>query len=101
MTIYVPSEYKDNCNVVYNDYIRSYTNSNRTQWTDIYINQDYMLKDGNTNYSQNVVCDTKNTYTDDIYYRVDFDKILIIFILLVLVCIITPYKIFRRLWRSL
>lgn len=70
--IYLPTEYIDNCNVVYSNYIRSYTNSNRTQWVDIYINQDYMLKSGSTNYSQTIVCDTLNTYTDNIYYKIGY-----------------------------
>lgn len=68
-TIYLPSDYINNCNVVYNDYIRSYTNSQRTQWVDIYINQDYMEKSGSTTYSQTIVCDTLNSYTTNEYYK--------------------------------
>lgn len=69
-TIYLPSEYINNCNVVYNGYIRSYTNNQRTEWVDIYINQDYQLKFGSTTYSSNVVCDTLNTYTTNEYYKI-------------------------------
>lgn len=69
-TIYLPSDYVSNCNVVFNGYIRSYTNSTYTQWVDIFINQDYMLKSGSSNYSQSVVCDTTNNYTDNQYYRI-------------------------------
>lgn len=69
-TIYLPSDYITNCNVVYNGYIRSYTNDSRTQWVDIYINQNYMLKSGYSNYSQSVVCDSINNYTDNQYYRI-------------------------------
>lgn len=69
-TIYLPSPYINNCNVVNNGYIRSYTNSNYTQWVDIYINQDYMLKPGSSNYSNTVVCDSLNTYTTNEYYRI-------------------------------
>ena len=87
--------------MVYNDYIRSYTNQNRTQWTDIFINQDYMLKDGSTTFTQQVTCDTKNTYTDNVMYRTDFTNILIIFIILSYISFIIPYKLFRRLWRRL
>lgn len=68
-TIYLPSDYINNCNVVYNDYIRSYTNNQRTQWVDIFINQDYMEKSGSTTYSQTIVCDTLNTYTTNEYYK--------------------------------
>ena len=69
-TIYLPSEYINNCNVVFNGYIRSYTNSNYTQWVDIYVNQDYMVKPGSSNYSQSVVCDSVNSYSSNVYYRI-------------------------------
>lgn len=69
-TIYLPSNYINNCNVVYNGYIRSYTNNSRTEWVDIYINQDYMEKPGSSTYGNNVVCDTLNTYTTDTYYKI-------------------------------
>ena len=35
--IYVPTAYKNNCNVVYDNYIRSYTNSDHATWVDIYF----------------------------------------------------------------
>lgn len=69
-TIYLPSDYINNCNVVYNGYIRSYTNNQRTEWVDIYINQDYQIKHGSTNYSSTVVCDSLNTYTTNEYYKI-------------------------------
>ena len=68
-TIYLPSQYINNCNVVYSGYIRSYTNSNFTTWVDIYINQDYMEKPGSSNYSQSVICDSLNSYTTNEYYK--------------------------------
>lgn len=68
-TIYLPTDYTSGCNVVYNGYIRHYSNSSYTQWVDIYISQDYMLKPGSSNYSQSVVCDNVNTYTDNQYYK--------------------------------
>lgn len=70
--IYLPEDYINNCNVVYNGYIRSYTNSSRTEWVDIYVNQNYMLKYGSSTYSQNVVCDTANVYTSDELYKIGY-----------------------------
>ena len=61
--IYVPTAYKNNCNVVYDNYIRSYTNSEHTSWVDIYFKNGYFLKSGSSNYSNNVICDSLNTYT--------------------------------------
>lgn len=96
--IYLPSDLvNNNCKVVYNDYIRVYTNNNRTTWTDVYFKNDYLLKNGDTIYSQNVVCDTLNTYTDDFYYRYDFDKITIMFFIFTIICIYFPYKLIARI----
>lgn len=78
--IYLPTEYVDySCKVVNNGYIRVYTNNNNTEWTDVYINQDYQLKEGYSTYSQNVNCDNVNSYTDNIWYRTDIDKIMLVF----------------------
>lgn len=97
--IYVPTPYVNNCNVVFNDYIRSYTNSNRTEYVDIYFNNNYILKSGFTSYSQNVVCDTLNTYTDDIYYRFDLSDSLTIFLILCIFIYGIGFSIFTRLFR--
>lgn len=97
--IYVPTQYKNNCNVFNNDYIRSYTNSSRTTWVDIYFKNNYALKEGSTTYQQTIICDNLNTYTDDIYYRYDLCNSLIIFYLLCIFIFILPLKILTRLFR--
>lgn len=68
-TIYLPSSYIDNCNVIYPNYIRSYTNATYTTWVDIYINQDYMEQLGSSSDPQSVVCDSLNSYTSNEYYK--------------------------------
>lgn len=98
--IYLPEQYVNMpCKVVNNGYIRVYSNDSLTNYYDIYVNQDYMVKPGSTNYSQNVVCDTTNEYTNEVYYRVDFDKILVILLILVIFVILVPFKIVLRLFR--
>lgn len=78
--IYLPSEFINSpCKVVNNGYIRVYTNNNLTQYTDIYISQDYQLKSGSSNYGYTGVCDNLNTYTDNVWYRLDIDKIVIVY----------------------
>ena len=95
--IYVPSKYLNyNCKVVYNDYIRVYTNNNNTTWTDIFYKSDYYLKNGQSTYTNNVACDNLNTYTDNIYYRYDFDKSVIMFFIFAIVLIYFPFRIFAR-----
>lgn len=103
--IYLPSEYLSKpCYQVNQNYIRVFETTNmNTQNTiyDIYINQDYQIKQGTTNFSSSTQCDTLNTYTDDIFYRTDFDKILLIFIILFIFIINFPVKLFKRIFRRL
>lgn len=99
--IYLPSEYVNSpCKVINNGYIRAYTNSSLTEYVDIYINQDYMLKQGTYNYGYDGRCDTINTYTDDFYYRTDFPDILFMFLVFVLFCIYLPFRIIRRFYKK-
>lgn len=95
--IYIPTQYLNySCKVVNNDYIRVYTNNNNTTWTDIYFKSDYYLKNGQSTYSNNVTCDSLNTYTDNFFYRYDFDKSILIFFIIAIVCFWFPYKVFSR-----
>lgn len=94
--IYLPTEYVNlPCKVVNNGYIRVYENDNYNSYFDIYINQDYMVKPGTSNYSQSVACDSVNEYTDAIYYRTDIDKIMLVFILMVGFCYFFIHKLIR------
>lgn len=98
MHIYVPRNYVNNCNVFNDNYIRSYTNNNRTEWVDIYYKDNYALKSGSSNYSQTIVCDNLNSYTDNIYYRYDFDKILLMTFIFLIICFYFPFRMISRLF---
>lgn len=102
--IYLPTEFLNKpCYQINNDYIRVYNSTNVNQQNviyDIYINQDYMVRQSTSNYSNTTVCDRLNTFTDNVYYRVDFVNIIIIFFVLCLICFILPLKIFTRLFRK-
>ena len=99
--IYLPSEYIDSpCKVINNGYIRAYTNSSLTEYVDIYLNQDYMLKEGTYSYGYSGQCDTINTYTDNFYYRTDFPDILLMFTIFVLFGIYLPFRIIRRFYKK-
>lgn len=100
--IYVPTDYLNKpCYVVNNDYIRVYNsiNNNYNVVYDIYFNNDYMIRESTASYSSSTRCDNINTYTDDIYYRTDFYKILLIFIIFAYICYWLPWKILCRLFR--
>lgn len=99
--IYLPSEYINSpCKVINNGYIRAYTNSSLTEYVDIYINQDYMLKQGTYSYGYTGQCDTINTYTDNFYYRTDFPDILLMFSIFVLFGMYLPFRIIRRFYKK-
>ena len=99
--IYLPTEYVNSpCKVINNGYIRAYTNSSLTEYVDIYVNQDYMLRQGTNNYGYNGQCDSLNEYTDNFYYRTDFPDILFMFLVFVLFCFYIPFNIIRRLYKK-
>ena len=99
--IYLPSEYvNSSCKVINNGYIRVYTNTSLTNYVDIYINQDYMIREGFNSYGYSGQCDTINTYTDNFYYRTDFPDILLMFSIFVLFGIYLPFRIIRRFYKK-
>lgn len=99
--IYLPSEYvNSSCKVINNGYIRVYTNNSLTNYVDIYINQDYMIREGYNSYGYSGTCDSLNTYTDNFYYRTDFPDILLMFTIFVLFGIYLPFRIIRRFYKK-
>lgn len=105
--IYVPDLDSYKCfNVVSSDVIRAYksipTNNSSVDYRDYYINSNYIYKDGVqsfSNYSILPVCLSNSELTSEVYYRNDFDSILIIFLILSIFCFYIPLKIFMRFFR--
>lgn len=104
--IYVPEDSTYNkCYVVQNEgVIRGYdiipALSTNYNYRDYYINSSYIYKDGSGSWSQYStlpICLDSEKLTNDFYYRLDFDKICIIFITLVLFGILLPIKIFSKI----
>ncbi len=105
--IYLPieniSDYK--CySVSDQDTIRAYVQQpqldSSSQYVDFYINSHYLQKSGVQSWGQwnNTlpVCLSSNNITNEVYYRNDFDSILIIFLVLFIFIICLPYKIMSR-----
>ena len=105
--IYLPieniSDYK--CySVLDKDTIRAYVQQPKidssSQYVDFYINSHYLQKSGTQSWGQwnNTlpVCLSSSSITNDVYYRNDFDSILIIFLVLFIFIICLPYKIMSR-----
>lgn len=65
---------------------------------DIYFNNDYLTTQAYTcNYNQNVNISYAN-FTSDYWYKNNIKDSLLIFIILAIVIIIVPWKIFKRLF---
>lgn len=104
--IYVPNLEDYDCFVVNSsDTIRAYettpTQGATVSFRDYYINSSYIYKDGTQNFSQYSsipVCLVPNELTNDVFYRNDIDKILVIFFIILLICFYFPYKIISRLF---
>lgn len=106
---YLPKLESQNCIVVDNlnsGYIRVYERTpyaNSTiKYIDYFINSDYITREGTQtfgNYSYSVNCQSHDNFTTDFYYRVDFDKILIIIFIIAIFIIYIPLKIFIRFFR--
>ncbi len=110
--IYVPNINDYECFVVESsDIIRAYKikpynpgNHNQVtiEYRDYYINSNYLYKDGTEQfsyYSTIPICLDKSVLTNEVYYRNDFDRILIIFVILCLICFGIPLKIFLRFFK--
>ena len=67
---------------------------------DFYINSHYLQRTGTQSWGQwnssLPICVSKSSFTTDVYYRNDFDSILIIFLILFIFIIVLPYKIMSR-----
>lgn len=103
--IYVPDLSNYKCFYVYSEgVIRAYEKVPQTNQTnnyrDYYINSNYIYRDGVTqfgSYSTLPTCLNSTELTDNFYYRNDLDKILVIFMVFVIICIYFPIKLFLRL----
>lgn len=105
--IYVPDLENYQCFVVRNDStIRAYKNIPQNnmdiEYRDYYYNSNYLYQDGVQSfgaYSTLPICLDNSKLTDSVYYRNDFDSILVIFLIMCIFCFYLPLKIFVRLFR--
>ncbi len=104
--IYVPDlDYA--CYVVQSEgVIRAYeqvpTYNSNVSYRDYYISGNYIYRDGTQqfgNYSTLPICLDTSNLTDSVYYRNDFDSILIIFLIMCIFCFYIPLKVVLRLFR--
>lgn len=107
MKIYIPNMEDYQCFVVQSEgVVRSYeqipTYNSTINYRDYYINGNYIYREGSQNfstYSTLPTCLSSDVITNDVYYRNDFDKILIIFLIMSIFIFYIPIKIFKRLFK--
>lgn len=105
--IFVPDVDNYKCYVVQSDTIlRAYKQipqqNTSVEYRDYYYTSNYLYKDGTqsfSNYSNLPVCLSSSELTTEVYYRNDFDSILVIFLILSIFGFYIPIKIFSRLFR--
>lgn len=104
--IYVPDlNYK--CYVVQSEgVIRAYEQvpsiDNTVNYRDYFINSDYIYKDGYQQFGYYTTvpqCLPNDILTNDFYYRVDFDKILVIFLIVSIFIVFIPLKVCSKFFR--
>lgn len=107
MKIYVPDlSYK--CFVIQSEgVIRAYEkvpqNNQEINYRDYYINSSYIYRDGTQSfgsYYNTPTCLSADVVTDSVYYRNDFDKILVIFLIMCIFCFYLPVKVFSKLFKK-
>ena len=71
---------------------------NNVTYYDFYIRDDYIQTTGQTNYTNytSYNCMDTSNFTTDFWYRLDIDKILLCYIIIALVGLYFPFKIFSR-----
>ena len=105
--IYVPEKENYKCYVVRSEeVIRAYeqvpSNNSTISYRDYYYNSNYLYNDGEQSFSQYTtlpVCLSMSNISSDVYYRNDFDQILVIFLIMCIFCFLIPLKVFLRLFR--
>lgn len=74
-------------------------NNTSSAYRDFYINSNYYYNDGNTSwssYSTLPICLDSSVLTTDVSYRLDYDKILTIYLILFIFIILIPLHIVMR-----
>ena len=107
--VYIPKDVFYKCVTIRDkDTIRVYHDNisydKPVSYTDFFINSNYYSKTGtetfyNYSYTTLPTCLPNNLITHDFYYKVDFDKSLILFLVISFISLYLPFMLFSRLFR--
>ena len=106
--IYVPNAEDYKCIVVRDSQtIRAYkenpTYNSTINYTDYYIHSDYLSNNGYqtfNQYSTLPICLANSLLTDSYVYRVDFQNILLIFLLMLIIIAYPSFYLIKRIFRG-
>ena len=103
MKIFVPNSDSYSCIEVINHYtLRAYEDTpvvgSSVNFRDYFIDSNYLFKDGSEVIEISPICISTDNLTSDVFYRSDFDKILLITFILLILLFWFPYKIISRLF---
>lgn len=106
--IYVPnlSDYKCVTLTQSGEIIRGYKDdfvlNQYVDYDDIYTDNYYSMS-GRQYYNGGftITCIDSQYLTDDIFYRLDIDRILIVFVILIFIMIFPAYHLFKKIWKWL
>jgi len=100
--IFVPTYNNGNCVVIQSsDIIRVYsqrpTTNSTINFTDYYYRSNYYSNTGSQQFgSYSIIPSCQTEITTDFYYRYDFDKIMVIFMCIVVLCYYMAFKPITR-----
>lgn len=108
MKIYVPDMTNYKCFIVYSEgVIRAYEkvpqNNQEINYRDYYVNSNYIFRDGTQSFGSYYsvpTCLASDVVTDNVYYRNDFDRILIIVFIMSIFILYVPLKIFNKFFKK-
>lgn len=106
MQIYVPDKENYTCFVVQSDTVlRAYKDipqhNAEVEYRDYYYTSNYLFRDGIQSFSMYSAlprCLDNSIVTSSVYYRNDFDSILVITFILLIICFYFPYKMISRIF---
>lgn len=103
--IYVPDIENYKCFVVNSsESIRAYKDTpnlgSSVEYRDYFVNSNYLFQDGYELIESVPICLNNDSITNDFYYRNDIDKILLIFLILALIIVYIPIKIFFTIFKK-
>lgn len=108
MKIYVPDMTNYKCFIVYSEgVIRAYEkvpqNNQEINYRDYYFNSNYIFRDGTQSFGSYYnlpTCLSSDVVTDNVFYRNDLDKILLIVLIMSTFCFYIPMKVFNKFFRK-